>query len=266
MIRGGEEIEILDAEEDDNAFPPLPENIPLDILFEDEEVIVINKQRGIVVHPGCGHWSGTIVNGLLFHYGHSLPSVALHRPGIVHRLDKDTSGAMVIAKTEEALKALLWQFSTRRITKTYICLCKNRFPYQSFIYKSNIQRHSTNRKKMSVHLTKGKESETQFSLLYASSEASMLKCRPISGRTHQIRVHLAHLGYPIIGDPLYGKGVRKYAFPMLLHSYGLKFLHPKKEKIVEIFAPLPQDFKEALEFFYGKNQPWKDQGVDLQVS
>ncbi|QSR88929.1 RluA family pseudouridine synthase [Methylacidiphilum caldifontis] len=262
-IRGIEEIEILGGFNEEIAPLPKAEKIPLDVLFEDEDILVLNKKRGMVVHPSCGHWTGTIVNALIFRYGQLLPGSSLLRPGIVHRLDKDTSGVMVIAKTEEALKSLLLQFSQRTVHKVYICLCKNRFPYPYYTFESNINRHASDRKKMAVHQFKGKSSKTSFTVLFASDQASLLKCEPISGRTHQIRVHLSYLGFPIIGDPLYGKGVRKYPFALLLHAYALKFMHPRSGKRVEFVAPLPQDFQEAFQFFYGKNFSWKDCSFSL---
>ncbi|ACD83201.1 Pseudouridylate synthase, 23S RNA-specific [Methylacidiphilum infernorum V4] len=262
-IRGIEEIEIRGGLTEEIPSLPKAEEIALEILYEDEEILIVNKQRGMVVHPSCGHWSGTLVNSLLFHYGESLPGSSLLRPGIVHRLDKDTSGVMVIAKTERSLKSLLLQFSQRTVQKVYLCLCKNRFPYLRYSFEANIHRHASDRKKMAVHRLKGKTAETRFTLLFASSQASFLKCEPVSGRTHQIRVHLSHLGFPIIGDPLYGKGVRKYPFPLLLHAYALKIEHPRSGKKIEFMAPLPQDFKEALDFFYGRNFSWEENALSL---
>lgn len=221
-----------------------PENIPLDILYEDDAVICINKPAGMVVHPAPGHPTGTFVNALLYHC-RSLPPQDL-RPGIVHRLDKETSGVLLAAKTVEAHKKLIEAFSRREIEKEYQAVVVGN-PGEKVIDEP-IGRHPLKRKEMTI-LEKGRHATTIIETLKFSKGFSLVKAKPITGRTHQIRVHLKLINTPVIGDTLYGpvKLSRKLKVERhLLHAYRLTFPHPTNGKKITIEAPLPEDFKSFL--------------------
>jgi 23S rRNA pseudouridine1911/1915/1917 synthase len=237
----------------------LAENIPLDIVFEDEALLVINKPAGLVVHPGAGNKSGTLVNALLSYCGNELSGIGgVKRPGVVHRLDKDTSGLMVVAKTDEAHQKLSAQFSDRTLSRTYLAFVVGHILPEGTI-SQNIGRSSYNRQKMTVRRTGGKEAITHYKVLEYYGEkaviASLVECQLETGRTHQIRVHLANAGHPLIGDPVYG---RAQSNPMLkrlwaenpgmwensrqaLHAASIKFIHPVTEENMKFVAPLPLD-------------------------
>jgi len=222
---------------------PLPEttdlvaeNIPLDILFEDSYLIVLNKPAGLVVHPGAGNWTGTLVQGLLYHC-QNLPQTESLRPGIVHRLDKDTSGVMVAAKTEETHAGLVEAFSKREVEKQYIAIVHGN-PGQKLI-QAPIGRDPKNRQKMAV-VKGGKEAETRIETLVVQEAYSLVRAYPKTGRTHQIRVHLKHLGFPVVHDALYGKASETGR--QLLHAEKLTFTHPITKERLSFSAPLPDDF------------------------
>lgn len=239
--------------------PLMAEDIPLDIVFEDEALLVINKPAGLVVHPGAGNRSGTLVNALLSYCEEDLSGVGgVKRPGIVHRLDKDTSGLMVVAKTDEAHQKLSAQFSDRTLSRTYLAFVVGQIMLEGTL-SQNIGRSSYNRQKMTVRRTGGKEAITHYKVLEYYGEhaviASLVECRLETGRTHQIRVHLANAGHPLIGDPVYG---RAKSNPMLkrlwrenpdvwtdtrqaLHAADLKFVHPLTGEKMKFTAPLPED-------------------------
>jgi len=222
----------------------IPEDIPLDILYEDDAVICINKPAGMVVHPAPGHPTGTFVNALLYHC-RSLPPQDL-RPGIVHRLDKETSGVLLAAKTVEAHKKLIEAFSRREIEKEYQAVVVGN-PGEKVIDEP-IGRHPLKRKEMTI-LEKGRHATTIIETLKFSKGFSLVKAKPITGRTHQIRVHLKSINTPVIGDTLYGpvKLSRKLKVERhLLHAYRLSFPHPTNGKKITIEAPLPEDFKSFL--------------------
>lgn len=232
----------------------LPEKVDFDILYEDEDLIVINKPVGLVVHPGAGNWTGTLVNGLL-HY--CPPLDALPRAGIVHRLDKETSGVLVVAKTREAHHALVEQLQEREVHREYLALVYGEVTAGGKI-DANIARDPRDRLKMALH-ENGKEAITHYRLAERFPNFTLLRVNLETGRTHQIRVHLASIKYPIVGDPLYGKGLRlpKNASPELiaalknfkhqaLHAARLSFIHPRTEKEVSFEAPLPADFVGLL--------------------
>jgi 23S rRNA pseudouridine1911/1915/1917 synthase len=220
-----------------------PENIPLDILFEDEDLLVINKPPGMVVHPAPGHWTSTFVHALLFHCKDLAPSSDTLRPGIVHRLDKDTSGLLLAAKTQKAHQNLIAQFHNREIEKEYLALAIGKTP--SITLTAPIARHPVKRKEMCV-LETGKLAITRFDLLSFNGEISLVLAKPKTGRTHQIRVHLKHLNTPILGDSLYGKKCRYCPSRQMLHAHQLSFLHPITKTPLKFQAPLPQDMKEWL--------------------
>lgn len=228
-----------------------PENIPLNILYEDDAIIVINKPPGLVVHPACGHNHGTLVHALLFHCP-NLPGIGgERRPGIVHRLDMDTSGILVAAKTEQALQALQQTFATHTLTKHYIAIVHGSPPLEGTL-DNLIGRSPSNRQKMAVLRTGGKRAITHWQKLAELPQAlSAVSCRIETGRTHQIRVHMASLGTPIVGDTIYGKSTldHRLAIPprrQLLHARTLILPHPLSGEIMHFCAPFPEDFAPYL--------------------
>ncbi|GAB4181506.1 MAG: RluA family pseudouridine synthase [Terrimicrobiaceae bacterium] len=215
------------------------EDIPLDILFEDRFLVVINKPAGLVVHPGAGHVSGTLVSAMLHHCG-TLGGPA-SRPGIVHRLDRETSGCLVVAKTDTIHSALAAQFAAREVKKTYLALVAG-IPRRSFgTIDAPIGRHAVYRQKMAVVSEgRGRNAITEYRVLAAGGGRSLVQCHPLTGRTHQIRVHLKHLGHPVLGDPVYGN--RGKFDRHMLHAWKLGFLHPGTKKAVTFEAPPPPEF------------------------
>jgi 23S rRNA pseudouridine1911/1915/1917 synthase len=234
----------------DISFPPPkvldlhPENIPLEILFEDKSVAVINKQPGLVIHPGPGNWEGTMVNGLLYHLNELSAIGDTIRPGIVHRLDKDTSGLVVVAKSDAAHRSLVDQFSSRRVKKKYAAIVKGKPGKSGDIINMPIARHGKYRHKMTVR-EDGKEAITEYRInrIWNTQTGiySLLDLVIQTGRTHQIRVHLSSLGNPIIGDPIYSKKWEKHKVPyLLLASVYLEFTHPESGEQVSFSAALPE--------------------------
>ena len=234
------------------------EKIPLDILYEDSDVLVVNKPQGMVVHPAVGNYSGTLVNALMYHAGDSLSAInGVIRPGIVHRIDKDTSGILVVAKNNEAHLSLAEQIKEHTVCREYVCLIHEGIHEDSFTVNQPIGRSKKDRKKMSV-VPDGRNAVTHFRVLERLSGATYLACRLETGRTHQIRVHLAHRGCHIIGDPVYGlqkdKIAEKYGVKgQLLHARLLGFVHPRTGEYMEFCAPLPDIFQKVLEDFHIKS-------------
>ena len=218
----------------------VPEDIPLDIRFEDEDVAVVNKPSGMVVHPGAGNYCGTLVNSLLFHCA-SLSSVDPQRPGIVHRLDKDTSGLMLIAKNNSAHYHLARQFAKHSVLRQYVALVKGRVKFDEDIIELPIGRHPRQREKMSVNfINKYKYAKTQYRVIKRSADLTLLKLTPFTGRTHQLRVHLSFIGHPILGDKKYGRNTK---FSRLaLHAHFIGFIHPRTDKFIEFKTNIPNDF------------------------
>lgn len=220
------------------------EAIAMEILHEDEDIIVINKPPGLVVHPAAGHASGTLVNALLHHCGALSVIGGVERPGIVHRLDKETSGCIVAAKNDAAHQDLARQFASREVTKIYLALASGRFPRKSGTVAAPIGRHRVHRQKMAVVPEgKGRAASTDWRILCALPAGSLVECTLHSGRTHQIRVHLKHLGHPVLGDPVYGK--REGFARQMLHAWKLGFSHPRTGKRLDFTAPIPPDFLAA---------------------
>ena len=218
-----------------------PAAIPLDFLFEDEFLAVINKPTGLVVHPGAGQSDGTLVNALL-HHCTALSGIGGElRPGIVHRLDKETSGCLVIAKNDEVHRRLSRQFASRSVAKIYLAVCTGVFRQKSGDIGEPIGRNPIHRKKMAV-TAKGRSAHTQFEVVKEINNHSVVLCRLLTGRTHQIRVHLQHVGHPILGDALYAR--RESASRLMLHAWRLGFQHPITENWVEFRAEVPQEFLE----------------------
>ncbi len=241
------------------AADPIAQKIPLDIIYEDDCLLVLNKPAGLVVHPAPGHADSTLVNALLAHCGDSLSGIGgVKRPGIVHRLDKDTSGLMVVAKTDQAHHALTEQFADRSLSRTYQAVVWGRPSPATGTIQTLIGRDLKNRQKMAVVTHNGREAITHYKTLSTfqlSQETrlsiSLVECTLATGRTHQIRVHMRHMGYPIIGDPLYGhlpKGIKKiwpeiqeFCSRQLLHAIFIKFIHPYSKQLVSFSSPLAQD-------------------------
>ena len=245
-LKLGQKVECEDYEAPKSALDP--EDIPLDIVYEDESLIVINKQAGLVVHPGNGNESGTLVNALLFHAKRLAPSLDPLRPGIVHRIDKDTSGLLVVAKTEEALLFLQGQLKDHSMHREYLALVSGLIPESAGEINAPIARDKIHPTKMAVD-PEGKEAKTFFEVRarYKNSLATLVDCRLKTGRTHQIRVHMDYIGHPVIGDPLYGRGNRRiYSKGQLLHAYRLSFVHPESKKEMVFEAPLPEEFASVL--------------------
>ncbi len=234
-----------------------PENIPLDIVFEDKDIIVINKPSGMVVHPAPGNYEGTLVNALLYHCGDELSGIGGEiRPGIVHRIDKDTSGLLVVAKNDRAHRALAEQLEGHRIVREYHALVYGGFREESGTVSKWIGRHPVDRKKMAI-LPEGapgaRDAVTHYEVLGRYGEVSYLKLYLETGRTHQIRVHMASLGHPLLGDEVYGGGKSRFekTHPRLfdgqaLHARKLSFVHPTSGERVSFECPLPENFEKAL--------------------
>ena len=223
-----------------------PENIPVDVVYEDGDLIVVNKARGMVVHPAVGNYDGTLVNALLYHCKDLSSIGGMVRPGIVHRLDKDTSGLIVVAKNDLAHQSLAKQFSGKSVLKQYLALVHGVIRADSGIIKKSIGRNPRNRKKMAV-IEEGKESETHYKIIKRFKKYSLVELTLKSGRTHQIRVHLTSISHPVVGDPLYGH--RKEFIKItgqLLHSAKMGFIHPGKNQYVEFTAPLPEDMQRII--------------------
>ncbi len=238
-----------------------PEPLPLTILYEDPAIIVINKPSGMVVHPAYGNPSGTLVNALLYHCRDLAGINGVLRPGIVHRLDKDTSGVMVVAKEDEAFHHLAKQFKNRTVEKVYLAIVYGKFGHNEGFIDSAIGRHPTERKRMSTRARKGRAAITRWKKAEEFDGCTLLEIFPQTGRTHQIRVHLSSMGHPVLGDPLYGRRGRPGAIhdPILkecvkrmnrqaLHARGLKFTHPRTGERVQFISPIPEDMKEVLEW------------------
>lgn len=223
----------------------LPQNIPLDVVYEDEDVIVVNKPVGMVVHPAAGHPDGTLVNALLYRCGNSLSGInGKLRPGIVHRIDRDTSGLIIAAKNDAAHLALAGQLEDHSLYREYHAIAVGGFREDSGTVDAPMARHPTDRKKMAIDRERGKRAVTHWEVLERYSGFTYLKCRLETGRTHQIRVHLASIGHPLLGDPVYGA---KKPVPGLvgqcLHAKKLSFLHPRTGERVEVECPLPEWFE-----------------------
>lgn len=229
--------------------PPVPtetvaEEIALDVLFEDDDLIVVNKPAGLVVHPAAGNWSGTLVNALL-HHCQTLSGIGgEQRPGIVHRLDKETSGCLVVAKNDSAHQALTKQFAGREVSKIYLALAAGKFARRSGVIEAPIGRHPVQRKKMTVLSgERGRASKTDYRVLQELPAGTLVECTLHTGRTHQIRVHLKHLGHPVLGDEVYGR--RGDFSRQMLHAWKLGFIHPRTEKRLNFESPIPADFVKA---------------------
>jgi 23S rRNA pseudouridine1911/1915/1917 synthase len=254
--RAGEQVSVYWPEA--RAAEAKPEEIPLDILFEDSDLLVLNKPPGIVVHPAAGNEAHTLVNALLHHCRGNLSGIGgVARPGIVHRLDKDTSGCLVVAKNDAAHQGLAEQFASRSVEKVYLAIVCGELPRERGDIRAALARHPTHRKRMAVTDGTGREAWTSYRVIERLNGATLVEALLHTGRTHQIRVHFQHLGYPIVGDETYAKRqsarlkeLTNYAAPrQLLHAYKLGFAHPRTGKKMELQAPWPEDFQAALKAF-----------------
>lgn len=232
---------------EDETLDLIPEDIPLEIIYEDSDIVVINKAPNMVVHPAHGNYNGTLVNALLYHIKDLSTINGVIRPGIVHRLDKDTSGVIVVAKHDEAHTTLSDMFKEKTLEKTYVCIAKGIFKDKSGRIETLIGRDPRDRKKMAVVTENGKIAISNYEVLDESKNYSLVKVRIETGRTHQIRVHMKSLNHPILGDATYGNSTDGIARQML-HAYRLKFTHPISKKEMVVTAPISEDFKRALKF------------------
>lgn len=231
----------------------LPEQIPLDILYEDEDVIVVNKARGMVVHPAAGVSRGTLVNALLAHCKDLSGINGALRPGIVHRLDKDTSGVMIAAKNDAAHRSLAEQIQQKTAKRVYWAILTGNIAEEEGVIHGAIGRNPKDRQKMAVVRENGKDATTKFRVLERFGTYTLVECRLMTGRTHQIRVHMAYIGHPVVGDPKYG--AKKCPFSIegqALHSKTLMFTHPRTGERMEFEAPLPKDMQMILDDLRGK--------------
>ena len=242
----GEYYELILPEPDD--LPLIPQNIPLDVVYEDEDLIVINKPRGLVVHPAPGHPDGTLVNALLYHCGDSLSGIGgLRRPGIVHRIDKDTSGLLIVAKNDFAHQGLSAQLADHSLCREYEALVRGNFKQDCGTIDKPIGRHPIDRKRMAVTEKNSKSAVTHWQLLASYRGYSHILCRLETGRTHQIRVHMASIGHPLLGDFTYGApSPEKGLAGQCLHARRLRFVHPRTGEHVLLETELPAYFTDVL--------------------
>ena len=245
-LNGSETLEV--SLPDPEPVDVVPQDIPLDVVFEDGDVIVVNKPKGLVVHPAPGHPDGTLVNALLHHCGDSLSGIGGElRPGIVHRIDRDTSGLIIAAKNDFAHQRLAAQLQDHTLARIYQCIVIGNLREDSGTVDAPIGRHPVDRKKMAV-VANGRNAVTHWTVLARYPGFTHVECRLETGRTHQIRVHMAHIGHPILGDTVYGS---KKPVPGLqgqcLHAVGLRFLHPRTEELVELHCGLSEEFQAQLQ-------------------
>jgi 23S rRNA pseudouridine1911/1915/1917 synthase len=244
LVRNGDVVEL-----DEPAIEKIEakaEYIALEIIFEDDDLLVLNKPAGLVMHPGAGHQQHTLVNALLAHCQNLSGIGGRERPGIVHRLDKETSGCVVVAKNDSTHRDLSKQFAARTMEKIYLALVAGVLRKPTGVIDAAIARHPVHRQRMSIGRNRGRTAKTEYRVLRASHEISLLECTLHSGRTHQIRVHLHHLGHPVLGDKLYGgKHAGTFARQML-HAWKLAFRHPRTAEVMKFEAPIPPDFAEAM--------------------
>lgn len=240
-VKPGEKVEIK-IPEDYGSQELAPQDLPLNVIYEDSALIGINKPRPMVVHPGPGHEKGTLANALAFHYP-NLPEIPdSTRPGIVHRLDKDTSGILAVAKTVSAYKSLKSQFKEREVEKVYLALVNGKFEEESGMIDAPIDRSAKDKTKMTVKLG-GKDSRTRFRVLGEFGDRSLLEVRPLTGRTHQIRVHLDYIDHRVVGDSYYGGEPHDR---LMLHSRDLSVHHPETGETITLSAPIPEKFEEFV--------------------
>lgn len=236
--------EISVNDELDYSINIIGEDIPLDIVYEDEYLIVINKKSGMVVHPAPGNYTGTLVNALIYKYNLSNDNL---RPGIVHRLDKDTSGLMVVAKNDKVHEMLSDMIKEHDVKRTYLALVEGTFNHETGTIDAPIGRDDKNREKMKVTDINAKDAITHFKVLKRYNNATLVECNLETGRTHQIRVHMAYINHPVVNDPIYGKKISDNDFGQLLHSTKISFIHPITKETITLEKDAPKEFYELLE-------------------
>ena len=226
------------------------ENIPLDILYEDADVIVVNKPKGMVVHPAAGHYSGTLVNALMYHCGEGLSGInGVMRPGIVHRIDMDTTGSLIVCKNDLAHNSIAAQLKEHSINRVYHAICYGYIKEDEGTIHKPIGRHPSDRKKMAVN-EKGKDAITHYKVLKRFGKYTYISCKLETGRTHQIRVHMASIGHPLLGDEVYsGRSCPFKLQGQCLHAMTLGFIHPRSGEYIEVNAPIPTYFNKLLDVF-----------------
>lgn len=244
-VRAGEMF-VVDIPEPE-PIEAVPENIPLDIIYEDDDVVVLNKARGMVVHPAPGNYTGTLVNALLYHCSNLSGINSAIRPGIVHRLDKDTSGIMIVAKNDAAHISLSQQIQSKTAVRTYIAVVRGNIKTDSGTIETQIARDKTDRKKMTVVKEGGRDAITDYEVLERFGKYTLVCCKLRTGRTHQIRVHMEYLGYPLVGDPKYSPMKTPFGIKgQALHSHTLEFTHPRTGERMKFEAPLPEDMHKII--------------------
>lgn len=244
-----DEVSVLFAEAVETAI--LPENIPLDILYEDDDVLIVNKPKGMVVHPCAGHYTGTLVNAIMYHCWEQLSGINGEiRPGIVHRIDMNTTGSLIVCKNDQAHRKIAEQIKVHSVNRVYRGIVSGVVKQDEGTIEGNIGRHPTQRKKMAVVTQGGKPAVTHYQVLERFSDTTYMEFRLETGRTHQIRVHMANIGHPLLGDTVYGSQKNPYHLTgQTLHAYSIGFLHPTTGDYVEFTAPLPEYFTELLRKF-----------------
>lgn len=266
LVNGSVKKPSYDVKEGDEIIATLPapvpldvqaEDIPLNIIYEDINLLVINKPAGLVVHPATGHFNHTLVNALIHHCGKNLSGIGgVLRPGIVHRLDRDTSGCIVVAKDDTTHNDLTRQFQERKVNKEYIAIVSGWVKELRGTLSATIGRHPVHRKRMAVRYDEGKEAITAYEVIERFQKATLLNLKLGTGRTHQIRVHMAHIGHPVLGDEEYGKKKSRLdgvEIPRhMLHAYKLGFTHPVRNEWMEFTAPMPQDMEDLLNYLRQK--------------
>ena len=250
--QNGDVVTILKKEEE--VVTIQPENIPLDIVYEDDVLIVVNKPSGMVVHPSKGHYSGTLVNALLYHSNSLSDSTSeeIYRPGLVHRIDKDTSGLLVIAKNNDVHQKLAQQIAENKMNREYIAIVDGHFAHETGVIDAPLSRHQTNRLKRVVEKG-GKHAVTHFEVLDSFADYSLVSCRLETGRTHQIRAHMEFIKHPIVNDPLYHqKGKNATAFGQFLHAKTLSFTHPVSGETLTFQVDPPKEFENSIQLHKGR--------------
>lgn len=250
--QNGDLVTILKKEEE--VVTIQPENIPLDIVYEDDVLIVVNKPSGMVVHPSKGHYSGTLVNALLYHSNSLSDSTSeeIYRPGLVHRIDKDTSGLLVIAKNNDVHQKLAQQIAENKMNREYIAIVDGHFAHETGVIDAPLSRHQTNRLKRVVEKG-GKHAVTNFEVLDSFADYSLVSCRLETGRTHQIRAHMEFIKHPIVNDPLYHpKGKNATAFGQFLHAKTLSFTHPVSGETLTFQVDPPKEFENFIQLHKGR--------------